>query len=469
MINTDLITEDFKFYPITSDTHIDKTQFVSLVSRWKYLLAVKYGCKKGDVAAIAVMGMTCNHIAILFALAELGASALLLDAPVNNRTIHKTKAALYAPIAFAIEDQWCRLMNEGLHHKMLKLYSKIIIDEKEIDSVTEEYTERFNEPSDVFLCSSTSGSTGDSKKIFFTQEEVYKISRRNVDVFKFDKNSRVGYTKNMHHASCMLTQLLPALMVSEHHFQILTSVWSLFGQPHIKPSSNNRRQHVVYTEHDFLKRIRKNKINHVLLVNSFIVNTLLRDVEKSGKFEETLLINVSGFVIPKDYIEKCKEWNVEFISHFGQVNGAIPLLVNYVTADSQWIPGNLGVVPDDFYKLREVEEGQFSVSCELWSEERIVDDKLKVIEVDGQKNYLHGGRSTELTSYELILRRVTTEYALFKDPTTDKFIVVLWEPDQQLPVELFPLTHSVYHLDKLTFTTETKVNMEQLGAHLGVR
>lgn len=467
MINTDLITEDFKFYPITSDTHINKTELISLVSRWKHLLVVKYGCKKGDVAAIAIMGMTCNHIAIVFALAELGASALILDAPVNKKTMHKTKAALYAPIAFAIEDQWCRVLTGGLHHEMLEKYCNVIIDEKEIDSVTEEFTERFNDPSDAFLCSSTSGSTGEHKKIFFTQEEVFKISKRNIDVFKFDKNSRVGYTKNMHHASCMLTQLLPALMVSEHHHQILTSVWILFGLPDYKQGETT--QQIAYTEKDVISRVRKNKINHILLVNSFLVTAFLRDVAAGGRLEDTLRINVSGFVVPKEYIEKCKDLNVEFVSHFGQVNGAIPLLVNYVTADSQWIPGSLGVVPDDFYKVREVQEGQFLVSCELWSEERVVDDKLKVIEVDGQKIYLHGGRSTEMTSYELILRKFTTEYALFKDSATLKFVVVFWEENQQLPVELLPLTHSVHHLDKLTFTTETKVNMEQLGAHLGVR
>ena len=52
---------------------------------------------------------------------------------------------------------------------------------------------------------------------------------------------------------------------------------------------------------------------------------------------------------------------------------------------------------------------------------------------------------------------------------TSKFVVVFWEQDQQLPPELLPLTHSVHHLDKMTFTTETKVNMEQLGAYIDVR
>jgi len=458
MINTDLIPENFKFYPVNiwkpqlhDDIGFDKTQFISLVNRWKYLFHVKYGCKRGDLAAIALMGMTCNHVAIIFALAELGATAIILDMPVSTKTMHKTKAALYAPLAFAIEDDALRRQFGGIHHEMLKKYCNVIIDEIEIDSVTEEFTERFNEPSDILIASSTSGSTGTPKKILFTQEEVYKISKRNIDVFKFDENSRVAHTKNMHHASSMLTHSLPALMVSDNH-------WA--GPMIMMPKDLTP---------EILLRLRRNKINRILLQNSFVVESFIDSARATGgRFEETFLINVSGYVVPKIYVETCKELNVEFISHFGQINGAIPLLINHVTVDSPWIKGNLGVVPDDFYKVRDV-QGHLSVACELWPEERLVDDKLEAIMFNGCDIYMHKGTKTEMTSYELILQKSTTDYALFTDPMTSKFVVVFWEQDQQLPPELLPLTHSVHHLDKMTFTTETKVNMEQLGAYIDVR
>ena len=458
MINTDLIPENFKFYSVNNwkpqlhdDIGFDKTQFISLVNRWKYLFRVKYGCKRGDIAAIAVMGMTCNHVAIIFALAELGATAIILDVPVSTKTMHKTKAALYAPLAFAIEDAGLRDLFGTIHHEMLKKYCNVIIDEKEIDSVTEELTERFNEPSDILITSSTSGSTGTPKKILFTQEEVYKISKRNIDVFKFDENSRVAHTKNMHHASSLLTHSLPALMVSDNH-------WA-------GPMINMPKDLTP----EILLGLRRNKINRILLQNSFVIENFINSAKATGgKFEKTFLINVSGYVVPEIYVETCKELNVEFISHFGQINGAIPLLINHVTVDSPWIKGNLGVLPDDFYKVRDI-QGHLSVACELWPEERLVDDKLEAIMFNGCDIYMHKGTKTEMTSYELILQKSTTDYALFTDPMTSKFVVVFWEQDQQLPPELLPLTHSVHHLDKMTFTTETKVNMEQLGAYIDVR
>jgi acyl-coenzyme A synthetase/AMP-(fatty) acid ligase len=451
MITSDIIVENLQYHRQYSDDILCKKEFVSIINRWKYMLHVVHGRKKGDIAAIAIMQMNINHIALLFALAELGMSALILDPPLTRRTMHKTKAALYAPIDFCVEDYTCRNLAEGLHHEMLEKYCNILIDESEIDHVTEEFTGRFNEPSDVFICSSTSGSTGGSKKIFFTQEEVYKITKRNIKVFKFNKDSRVAHTKNMHHASAVLTHLLPSLMVSENHFNSSVATQIEIIEDHIIPV------------------IRKHKIDRFMLHNSFFVDAFVSAVRQSvGKLDTTILLNISGYTVPERYIEYCKQTNVEFISHFGQINNAIPLLINHVTADTVWRDRCLGVAPDDFYQIKEV-DGHLSVTSELWDGKRIIDDNLEFIDLNGERIYFHNGRRGELSSYELILRQFTAEYALFKDADTSKFTVVFWEKDQQLPAELLPLTLNVYHLDKMTFTTETKVNMEQLGAYLGVR
>ena len=68
-------------------------------------------------------------------------------------------------------------------------------------------------PEDTLLVSSTSGTTRPSRPVLFSHKEVMGISKRNIPIFKFDKNSRVCHSRNLHHASALLTSLLPSLMI----------------------------------------------------------------------------------------------------------------------------------------------------------------------------------------------------------------------------------------------------------------
>ena len=69
----------------------------------------------------------------------------------------------------------------------------------------------------TFLLSSTSGTTKASRPILFSQNEVYQISKRNVDVFEFKSDSKIIHSRNLHHASALLTSLLPSLMKAHVH------------------------------------------------------------------------------------------------------------------------------------------------------------------------------------------------------------------------------------------------------------
>jgi hypothetical protein len=94
-------------------------------------------------------------------------------------------------------------------------------------------------------------------------------------------------------------------------------------------------------------------------------------------FNTTLNINMSGFTLDQSFVELAEKYNVRFQSHYGSIDTAIPLLINFVDKDSVVKENCLGVLPDDFYRF----DGK-EVMCDLWDEPRYMDDKLEL--VDGQ-------------------------------------------------------------------------------------
>ena len=54
------------------------------------------------------------------------------------------------------------------------------------------------------MISSTSGSTKPSRKIEFTHKEVYEMSRRNIDIFKFKPETSISYQE---YAPCICNDM----------------------------------------------------------------------------------------------------------------------------------------------------------------------------------------------------------------------------------------------------------------------
>jgi hypothetical protein len=78
----------------------------------------------------------------------------------------------------------------------------------------------------------------------------------------------------------------------------------------------------------------------------------------------------------KQFVDFAREYNVKFHSHYGSIDTAIPLLINFVDKDSVVKENGLGVLADDFYQF----DGK-EVRCELWDEPRYIEDDLTF---DGQ-------------------------------------------------------------------------------------
>ena len=117
-----------------------------------------------------------------------------------------------------------------------------------------------------------------------------------------------------------------------------------------------------------------------------------------------------------------KNFNLEFISHYGSIDTGIPLLVNYLDENTEYRSDCLGVPPDDFYDIQVSPTTNAIVGCQLWSEDRTLDD---ILYVEDNLYFLKGRVENANTVFDI--------------------------PDD---------------LDLDKFYQDTKLNMEQLRGHL---
>jgi hypothetical protein len=428
MITKHIINTDISY------NGINRSELGQLINRWKFLLVTR-GASIGDKLALSILSVSVNHIALIFAAAELGMQLLVIDSPVAITTVSKTKMALFGPADFTVECE--RLKSSELHNLMVRKYSKVVISESEIERVYNPFTEIWASAELPFLIASTSGTTSDSKPVIFTQNEVLQISRRNIDVFKFYKHSRVGHSRNMHHASSLLTDILPSIMASDFHLELYHA-------------------HKEFAE-TVAPVLKAQCIDRILVKNHWNLKEFLSALGEHNP--TTILINISGFTVPEYFINLCEKYNVEFLSHFGSVDTGIPILVNHVTAKSEYIENNLGDTVDDFYKIQ-VQDDQVLVTCDkLWGPEiRKLQDRLTYTE----RGWLHQGRAKIDQFCHDISQLITGDYTVIQDGA-NRYLAA-WEAIPNIE-KAFGYFDVIGYLDKELFTLETKINMDQLRAH----
>ena len=345
-----------------------KSQLCVKIDKVKALLTDR-GAKKGDLVTISILPVTVYHVASIFACAELGLKIIILDSPATKLSLPYTKLALHGPSDFFIYDSLIDISKvyDGLHDKMLRRYGGKSIDvrkkpktDKNGQWPSQIYEDKvFSD--DPFLLSSTSGSTKPSRPILFSHQEVYEMSKRNISVFKFDKDSRVIHSRNLHHASALLTSLLPSLMSARLH--------STFTIGH----DLSHDESLEYLQG--LKSIYESKMTHIMIPNRDELMDFLDTFPEP--FTKRLNINMCGFALDSSFRDLAEKHNVRFMSHYGSIDTAIPLLVNFVDKDSEVKENGLGVLPDDFYQF----DGK-EIMCDLWDEPRYIEDDLYM--VDGQ-------------------------------------------------------------------------------------
>ena len=421
-----------------------------LINRWKRLLIYKQ-ISRGDVMALGIFDVSLNHVACLFAAAELGVKIFIITKPFAKETIHATKMGILGPVDITISQ---RLEPGDLHIEMFERYSKQICYEDEIDQITDDtdvaISVTSNEP---LIFASTSGTTGTSKPILFTHDEVYKISQRNISVFGYTKKSVVQQTVNMHHASAMLTYLFPTLMACDTHY-----VGSIAFTQHILKK--------IWYPTQFVETcLADRKVDNIICTNSFMLSAIAQGMTEANRLpEHRITINMSGFPAGPEIYNMAKEYPIDFISHYGSIDTGIPLLVNKITQDSVYEPGYIGKLVDDFYKI----VGNM-VYSDLWSEPRSVPDTL----LNENSRFYYVGRKDEHFLYTKEIKQLLLEQLGDHDfvvTNTGKHFIVICNKQERYDIEngktYIDKAFTFVYLNKEDFMVDTKVSMEQLRAYL---
>ena len=408
LINRHILNDNINFDSKT------KEELIHEIKKWKMLFQENYNVRKGEVVAISILDVTHYHLSCLLACAELGLKIFIIDAPATKESLPYTKLALHGPADYCVHHEFMGdELYDGLHGQMIREYSKELIDTRELvfkepkdfempDDVSED---------DIFMISSTSGSTKPSRKIEFTHKEVYEMSRRNIDIFKFKPETKVLHTKNMHHASAMICTLLPSIMVSEYHRSFtLPQNLDWISDVNILKQMISNEQYKINLKGGY----------HMTVPNQMILDFLLKSAFPS--FKNKTIISMCGFTLPEEYVDIARTFNLEFISHYGSIDTGIPLLVNYLDENTEYRSDCLGVPPDDFFDIQVSPTTNASVGCQLWSEDRTLDD---ILYVEDNLYFLKGRVENANTVFDI--------------------------PDD---------------LDLDKFYQDTKLNMEQLRGHL---
>jgi hypothetical protein len=424
MINKNILSETFT-YEDEYGNITTKEQISSLIDRWKSLL-IERGAKRGNSLGISLVMVSINHLALVIAAGEMGMRLVLLDKPICRETIPATKAGIFAPIDFHVMD--VHLQQNTAYAEMVDRYCTVNIMEDEILNHHDEFFDIIGRETDVYLCGSTSGTTGESQIVEFTQIDCLNLALRNAGVFQFTPQSVVCHTRNMHHVSCMLTFMLPSLLVSTKHYY-----------------------YNIYHNHmGLFQFIKDKKIDQVFFGSHFVVEDMIKS---DVVFDVAPKINVSGYVVPEEYIDYCVKHNVEFMSHYGSVDTGIPLLVNHVTKNSKYIPFWLGKEPDEYYEMMwRPSNSTVEVSGPTFTHVALQD----YISPRSDGMWCYFGRLNANVTEE-VLRDVTG-----KDLTVIDDHIVFWE-DCHFSRDC---RYHVHHLDKKTWTTETKINLHQLRYYL---
>lgn len=441
MITREIINPDINYHGYT------KEDLCQLIDKWKRLLVEDYDAQKGQTLAIGIMTVNHNHVAALFAGAELGMKIFLITKPIAPETLHATKMGQFGPVDITVTQ---RFPDGNIHYEMFSRYSKRVCYEDEVQYIaTVPFQPWEVYPDDALIFASTSGTTGESKPVMFSHRDVYELSKRNISVFNLAKENVIQHTANMHHASSMLTSLIPSLMTCDNHYFGAVSMGRHFIQ--------GERPH-IFLENLCRRSVDRFIIGNIGVLNMFLLGFNSTEVRPTKRF----LINISGFTVPERLYDLTKQYPVDFVSHYGSIDTGIPIIVNYVGEHSTYRESYLGRTFDDFYRVN----GNY-VMCDLWNSPRRMPDDLTVV---ADEYFYQGRRNTEVNDDEFImlLQEQLVDYTVVHTDV-GKYLVVWDKPEMDYSAFQSGIP-SVFgtpiHLNKDDFYVDTKISMEQLRAYL---
>ena len=478
IISRDYLLKTVKYYDGDDCVVKNYKDFEDEIVFWKVMLYEACNIRPGSNIAVYDRTIRFNYCTLFLAAAELGARLIVIpDYPVEGTPRNDKMdrfVEVYGRLDLCIFDD-----SAGTSQALIDLTNyygnmtivKTMLDTYEIqDHKNYELmsTTVFAKPEDIFIITTTSGSSGEPKLIPFLHRQMYRNGKRNVKVLGFNPEDRAYHTRNMHHPFVLTDFFLPSLCGINHHYSI----------PFISAFENDQ---AILKALDF---INTHKINQIAFSSRAAMESLLLYMSDNNlQFEHEFNIIVGGQYVPKKYLEYVKKTNVtKIIANLGTSETMAPLLMKHITPqddpdtyDEQF----LGYPPDDTYQFR-LEGERLLVACpSLYEGYKQLDDRFSGDTVNG---FYHLGRENfyRIDHIEFKLSDVvqvvkdtfTGDFDMCADTKYQNLYLAVWGGDidfaavnSAMQRRLMVTFRDYDYLDKSKFTTGIKLDQIAIRNH----
>jgi len=445
VITRDIICDYINFAGYSKD------DLCKMINRWKRLLVTKYGAKKGTTIGIGIFDVTPDHVALLFATAEIGMVCSIISKPISMETVMATKFAQLGLPEIMVVDQiggywWVPEMVDYYRSHGMKIIEQIEAYH-DVDDTDIECEPVY--PHDNYMLTSTSGSTGKVKEVYFTHEYTLKWSDI-AQKLRYNRETTVMHNVNMHHAAALTSVILPALRVVENNYYGL-----------IQPGKE---------EQYILDYVIGRGVKTMMANNQFQINRIIPYIEKhKDKFTHKLQIFTAGFAAFDEMYDYAKRLPVTFWTCYGTTEQG---LIAWFEIDdtTENVPGYVGELVD-WITIRFDGDDAYATSEQLEFYDTKVPDKIRI---EGNSVYFVK-RSDKMEIEDPDLKKMLDEqcdYYYGKSEETGRKYIVLWDLTV-VPLgcngELNRAADAWYILNKEEFTVENKIAYGELLMYLDRR
>lgn len=384
VITRDLISNNFKGVNLHTNVSFDKTDLVSSINVWKYILKYQCNAQKGESILIGMQILNIDYLAVCFAAAELSLKIVIVDYTRNDEfedlEYFDPKTKILSPIDIFLHDFSKEHIKK--HPKELTKFTFFSNCSNRTYSTCDDISfeilspDDFNlaasifpDPSDIMMRCTSSGTTGTPKIVEHTHEFLSKISYRNSHKF----SGNCIHIKNLNHGSSLAVYLLPTLI------------------------SNNVTLHLFYDldEEDifdiFLNKISKFKdtLEYIIfpypsMIDKFIDTSIRHNLNWP-------VLNIQTLSYIQDSSKNAIKNNIfkSITSIFGSNETSGPVFESYIDIHSIEQDSQQFTKPDNFYNIRIQENGLLSVTLPVYNSEIITNDIFE----KNDNYYTHKGRS----------------------------------------------------------------------------
>jgi acyl-CoA synthetase (AMP-forming)/AMP-acid ligase II len=387
MINTitrNFISDNFVFTDIRSENleTYNKESLIEKINLWKYILKYQYNAVKQESILIGMQVIDINYFAIIIASAELSLKIVVVD---YNRTdkfknveYNDPKTKLLSPIDIFLHDfpdntiETDQVYSKFIFFKTHSRRTYSTVSSLSFALVPELYAtieSIMPQPSDVLFRVTSSGTTDVPKVIEHTHEFISAVSLRNSEPYR----GIAVHVNNLNHGASASVTLLPLLAsknIYKHLFYDGANPESIDGLVEAL---------IPY----------KNEIGFLSFPYPFLIDKFIEiSREKNVSWPHLDLITLSYILDTGKQAVRDGIFNT-ITSVFGSNETLGPLFVNISHLENWDIDPRCYSIPNDFYKIRLLDDGKIIVNVPIYNKEVETNDYF-----DKEGDYfIHRGRS----------------------------------------------------------------------------